>query len=107
MLGHIDKSTFSQGGKCACETFLCLLFVSLRSIKPSVIKWGWNIRGGIGACGFSIPFFWGFRNLHLLSVCIKLGSSVSGKISIDNKVTFTRFITSLHTMDESEDDRTQ
>ena len=59
-------------------------------------------RGGIGACGFSISFFLGFQNLHLLSVCIKLGSSVSGKISIANRVPFTRFINSLHTMGESD-----
>ena len=46
--------------------------------------------------------FLGFRNLYLLSVYIKLGSSGNGKISIANRVPSARFITSLHAMGESE-----
>ena len=48
----------------------------------------------MGACGFSISFFLGFRNMYLLSVYIKLGSSVSGKISLANRVPTDGFITS-------------
>ena len=46
--------------------------------------------------------FLGFRNLCLLSVHIKLGSSASGKITIANRVPFARFTTLLHAMGESE-----
>ena len=56
----------------------------------------------MGVYGFSISFFLGFQNLHLLSVYIKLGFSVSGKISIANRVPSARFITSLCAMGESE-----
>ena len=46
--------------------------------------------------------FLGFRNLYLLSVYIKLGSSGSGKISIANRAPFARFKLLLHAMGESE-----